>query len=137
MFQNINWKELISGEYWFGVDRATMHLTDKIILYFGVGLVVLAIVLLVFKLLSKNDLIRPVYNRLISVFFTVGLLEMLWFLLRSQYVYALGSRLAALVVGVIGLIYLYKPAKYLLLQYKKDSQVLSKQQLKEKYLQAR
>lgn len=134
---NINWKELISSEYWFGIDRAAMHLTDKIILYFGIGLVVLAIVLVVLKLLSKNDLTRPVYNRVISVFFTVGLLEMFWFLLRSQYVNALGSRLAALVIGVIGLIYLYKPAKYLLTQYKKDSQVLSKQQLKEKYLQSK
>lgn len=135
MFQNINWKELISSEYWFGIDRASMHLTDKIILYFGAGLVVIAIALLVIKLLSKNELVRPIYNRVVSVFLTVGLLEMLWFLLRSQYVYALGTRLAALVIGIIGLIYLYKPAKYLLFQYKKDSQVLSKQQLKEKYLQ--
>lgn len=132
---NINWKTFITSDYWLDIDRAGMHLTDKIILWFGVALVAIAIIILVVRLVSKNSLKKSVYDKIIAVFLTVGLLEMLWFVLRSQYVNALGTRLAALIVGLIGLFYLRKPIKYLLFEYRKDAQQLSKQQLKDKYLQ--
>lgn len=134
---NINWKELISNEYWFGIDRAGMHLTDKVVLYFGVAMVAIALIVLVVRLVSNDKLKRPVYNRLLSVLFTVGLLEMLWYVLRAQFVNALGTRFSAFIVGLFGLYFLYQPVKYLLFKYKKDANEMSRQQLKEKYLQQR
>ncbi len=130
----INWNELISKQYWLGLDRGVVHLTDKIILYFGAALVVIGVILLIVRLLSSDKLKRPQFGRISSVFMTVGLLEMLWYVLRWQYVSALGSRLAALLVGLFGIYFLIKPIRYFLFQYRKDLNLLSKEQLKEKYL---
>ena len=134
---NINWNVFITKDYWLGIDRAGMALTDNIILYVGIALVALAIIVLVIRLVSSNDLTRATYNRVISVFFSVGLLEMLWYVLRSQFVNALGTRLSALIVGLVGLYFLIQPIKYFLFQYRHDLVNLQKQKLKEKYLQTR
>lgn len=131
---NINWKELITKQYWFGLDRGVVHLTDQIILYTGAALVLLGVILLIVKLISKDTLKKPQISRVSSVFITVGLLEMLWYVLRWQYVNALGSRFMAALIGVIGLMFLWKPIKYFLFSYRKDVVIQSKEQLKEKYL---
>lgn len=131
---NINWKELITKQYWFGLDRGVVHLTDQIILYAGAALVLFGVILLIVKLISKDTLKKPQISRVSSVFITVGLLEMLWYVLRWQYVNALGSRSMAALIGVIGLMFLWKPIKYFLFSYRKDVVIQSKEQLKEKYL---
>lgn len=131
---NINWKELITKQYWFGLDRGVVHLTDQIILYTGAALVLLGVILLIVKLISKDTLKKPQISRVSSVFITVGLLEMLWYVLRWQYVNALGSRFMAALIGIIGLMFLWKPIKYFLFSYRKDVVIQSKEQLKEKYL---
>lgn len=131
---NINWKELITKQYWFGLDRGVVHLTDQIILYAGAALVLFGVILLIVKLISKDTLKKPQISRVSSVFITVGLLEMLWYVLRWQYVNALGSRFMAALIGVIGLMFLWKPIKYFLFSYRKDVVIQSKEQLKEKYL---
>ncbi len=131
---NINWKELITKQYWFGLDRGVVHLTDQIILYTGAALVLLGVILLIVKLISKDTLKKPQISRVSSVFITIGLLEMLWYVLRWQYVNALGSRFMAALIGIIGLMFLWKPIKYFLFSYRKDVVIQSKEQLKEKYL---
>ncbi|QQS22822.1 hypothetical protein IPM19_04325 [bacterium] len=130
----INWNEFITKQYWFGIERGVVHLTDKVILYFGAALVVLGVVFLIVRLLSSDKLKRPQFGRLSSVFMTIGLLEMIWYVLRWQYVSALGSRTTALLIGLAGIYFLIKPLKYFLFQYRKDMNLLNKEQLKEKYL---
>lgn len=131
---NINWSEFAKTSYWFGIERGVIHLTDKIILGFGAALVILGVLVLLVRILAKNQLIKPSLGRISSVFISVGLLEMLWYLLRTQYVNVLSSRTAALLIGVVGLMYLYKPIKYFLSQYKNDLVSFHQQQLKDKYL---
>lgn len=133
----INWQELTSKNYWLGIDRLGMHLTDKVILFFGLGLIALAITLWILRRFKTSPVTTQFYSRLISVFFTVGLLEGLWFVLRSQYVNTLGTRLAALIIGLVGLAFLIKPLKYFIFNYRQDLTRLSKEQLKQKYLQKR
>ena len=136
MFESINWSLLLTSKFWFEIDRMTsISLADKIILWTGVALLALGIILLVYRLLTKNILLKPVIGRVSSVFISVGLLEMLWFLLRTQYVNTLGARITALLIGLIGLGFLFGPLKYFLKQYRQDKVNYQKQQVKEKYLQ--
>ena len=130
----INWKEFFSSQYWLGIDRGLVHPTDKIIFAFGAGIFIIGVLILLVKLVSKNQLLKPILTRIASVFIWVGLLEILWYFLRIQYVNALGSRLAALIVGLVGLFFLYKPVKYFFTQYKQDRESHQKQQVKDKYL---
>lgn len=130
----INWKVFISSEYWFGLDRVIVHLTDKIILYAGLALVLLGVIFLIVKIISSDKLKKPHFSRISSTFITIGLLEMFWYVLRWQYVNILGSRFMALVIALIGLISLIKPIRYFLFNYKKDSAMMGKEQLKDKYL---
>ncbi len=41
----INWKVLLTQDFWFDVDRSQIHRIDYVILYFGIALVVLGILL--------------------------------------------------------------------------------------------
>ena len=131
---NINWSVFITTRYWFGIERGVLYLTDKIILGAGAALVVIGVLVLLYKLLSKNVLVKPHLGRISSVFISVGLVEMLWYLLRTQYVNVLGTRTAALLVGLVGLYYLIKPIKYFFKQYRSDLAQFHQQQQKEKYL---
>ncbi len=130
----INWKDFFSTKYWFAIDRAVVHPTDKIIFGFGAIIFILGVLVLLVKLISKNQLLKPIIGRISAVFITVGLLEILWYFLRLQYINALGSRLAALIIGLVGLVFLYKPVKYFFGQYSKDQELYQKQQVKDKYL---
>lgn len=138
MFDSINWSVFTTSRFWFGIDRfGGVSLTDKIILWFGAGLLALGIILLIYRVVSKNMLVKPALGRISSVFITVGLLEMFWFLLRAQFVNTLGTRFAALLVGLIGLGFLYSPVKYFFKHYKQDSANFEREQTKQKYLQQR
>jgi hypothetical protein len=130
----INWNEFFSTEYWFALDRAMIHPTDKIIFGFGAAIFILGVLVLLARMVSKNNLLKPMLGRIAAVFIWVGLLEILWYFLRIQYVHALGSRMAALIVGLVGLAFLYKPVKYFFKQYRQDQANFNKQQIKDKYL---
>ncbi len=135
MFNPIDWSLVFSTQFWLGIDRFKgVSMADKMILWFGVALLVIGILVLVYRLVSKNNLLKPALGRVSSVFITVGLLEMLWFLLRSQLVSALGSRAAAVIVALVGLAFLIKPIKYFFKQYGADHVAYVKQQQKDKYL---
>lgn len=138
MFNPIDWSLVWSSQFWFGIDRFKgVSMADKIILWFGVGLLAVGIIVLVYRLLSKNVLLKPILGRISSVFISVGLLEMFWFLLRSQLVNTLGSRFTAVLIGLIGLGFLYGPLKYFLRQYSQDATAYQREELKNKYLQKR
>lgn len=132
MFNDINWSEVFSSQFWFGVDRLGLHLTDRIILVGGATLVLVGIIILIVRFISNNHLLKPYYAKLTSVFLTIGLLEMLWFLLRTQYVNALGTRFTAAGIILVGLLWLIQPIRYLMTQYKTDYELHQKQLQKEK-----
>ncbi len=130
----INWKEFISSDFWLGLDPVITRLTDKIILYAGIGLVLLGVIFLIVKIISSDRLKKPYFSRISSTFITIGLLEMLWYLLRWQYVNVLGARITAALIAIIGLLFLIRPIRYFLFNYKEDSLQMSKEQLKNRYL---
>ena len=137
MLTNIQFSNLLKKDYWLEIDRVSLHFIDKSFLYLGAVLVVLGVGVLVWKSIYKNQLLKPSLSTIGNTLIVVGVLEMLWFLLRIQFVSVLGTRISALIVMIVGILWLIKPVKYLLLHYKSDLQDYHKKQLKEKYLQMR
>ena len=137
MLQNIQWKQLITQEFWFGIDRVGLHLTDRVILIGGAAIVVSGIVVLIIRFIKGDHLLKPALAKMTSVLLTIGLLEMLWFLLRAQYVNALGTRFTAVGILLVGLLWLIQPIRYLFFQYPAEYAEWEKQKSKEKYLQKR
>jgi hypothetical protein len=135
MSMAINWKEVISKDFWFDIDRTAIHLSDRAILYGGGAAVMLGIMLFVYKVFTKNLFLKKVTSQLSTIFITIGLLEVIWFALRWQYVSALGTRFVAALIGIAGLVWLYWPIKYLFTRYKTDMAEAQRKMVRDKYLQ--
>lgn len=136
-FKNINWGEVFSKDFWFGIDRTAIHTSDKVFLYIGSALVALAIIALIYARFSKNQFLGRVAVRLSKLFITIGLLEGLWYLLRIQYVSALGTRFVAALLLVWAVVWIYFPLKYLVKNYKFDMEKAQREMSREKYLKTK
>ena len=132
---NINWNEVLSSEFWFSIDRTRLHLTDWVIAYGAIGLVVLGIIFLIYKYGTKNVFLKEVARRFATIFITIGVLEAIWFGFRYQLAQALGTRFAAVLIAVVGLVWLYGPIKYLCTRYTTDMAEAQRKMMREKYLQ--
>lgn len=130
----INWHQFVTSNFWFGVDRVNIHTIDRAIFYAGAAAVVLGIIFLVSRFLIKNKFLKRVAAQFSVLFIVMGLAEVAWYAMRTQYVATLSTRFVAALIAVIGLIWLYHPVKYLLRRYKVDMAEVQRQQLKEKYL---
>jgi uncharacterized membrane protein len=133
-FSNINWGEFISKDFWFGIDRASLHTSDKMFLFIGVAMIVVGIVAFIYARFAKNQFLARAARWFGKIFLTTGLFEGIWFALRSQYVYVLGTRFVATLLLVWALIWLYFPVKYLLRNYKLDMERAERQASRDKYL---
>ncbi len=132
--KEINWAEVFSRDFWFGIDRFSIHFTDKAFLWIGVALVVLSVIALLYARFADNEFLAKVAVRISKIFMVIGLFEGLWYLLRTQYVAALGTRTVALLILVWGLIWIYFPIRYIVTHYKTDMEKAQRQASREKYL---
>ncbi len=132
--KNLNWRELITADFWFGVDRIRIHTSETAILYIGAALVVLGIITIIASRITKNLFLRQVLGRFAKIFFTIGILEGIWYLLRTQYTAVLGSKAVAVLLLLWGIIWLYWPIKYLLKNYKEDMAKASREASRQEYL---
>lgn len=130
----MNYKTLLTSDFWFQVDRSGLHLSDKIILWIAVGLVVLACL----QFLGSRYVTRPfdkeILRKLAGATLWFGLLELLWFVFRYEYATMLGTHAAALVIALPFLIRI----GYLKIKYLRNRKVAlaiwQKEQVKLKYL---
>jgi hypothetical protein len=132
--KDINWDEVFSKDFWFGIDRFSIHFSDKMFLYIGIALVVAGILKLLYARFSHNKFLARVASRVGKILITIGLLEGLWYLLRTQFVQALGTRAVAMLLLVWLVIWLYFPLRYLLKNYKEDMEQAQREASREKYL---
>lgn len=133
-FKDINWNEVFSNKFWFGIDRSAIHLSDRLFLYAGGALVVLGLITLIYVRFASNKFLAKVALRVAKIFATIGLLEVFWYFLRIQYVQALGTRFTAALILAGGLVWLYWPIKYLISHYKTDMAEAERASMREKYL---
>jgi hypothetical protein len=133
-FNEIKWSELATNKFWFGVDRLSIHLSDNLFLYAGLALLGLGILTLIYARFASNQFLSRVAMRAAKILVTIGLLEAFWYLLRIQYVQALGTRFTAMLILLAGVIWLYWPIKYLVSHYKVDMEKAERAASREKYL---
>lgn len=133
-FSNINWSEVWSKDFWFGIDRFMIHASDKAFLYIGIGLVILGLIALAYARFAHNIFLQRVALRISKIFLIIGLLEAFWFLLRTQFVAALGTRFTAVLLLLWGLVWMYWPIKYLITHYSEDMEKAQRQASRDKYL---
>lgn len=130
----IQWGEFITKQFWFGIERTGTHLTDKAFLAIGAGLVVVGIVALVYAWISKNEFFVRSAVKLGKTFITIGLLEGLWYLLRTQYVQAFGTRLVAILLLLWAVIAVVFQMRYFISHYKVDAEKARRASEIDKYL---
>lgn len=133
-FQNINWRQLKTYDFWFGYDRFVIHVSDKIFLIIGALLVLGGIIALVYVFFAHNEFLEKVAKWKAKVLITIGLLEMLWFVFRYEYVQVFSVRLVAVLLLVIGAFWMYYPVKYFFTRYKVDLAEAERKASREKYL---
>lgn len=132
--KNINWHDFITPQFWFSIDRARIHPSEKAFLYLAIVLIVLGILFLVYAKLSKNQFLMRVSIRFAKIFFTIGIAEAIWFGLRYQYAQVIGTKFVAMLIVLWGLVWLYWPIKYLLKNYKADMAEAQRAASRDKYL---
>ncbi len=130
----INWKEVFSYDFIFGVDSSGLHKSDHWILYAGVALLTAGIILMLYRLMVKNVFLKKVARQFGNIFITIGVLEIIWYGLRFENTQALGSKFTALLFALIGLIWMYWPVKYLFTRYKTDMAEAERKVMRDKYL---
>ncbi|HEX3099879.1 MAG TPA: hypothetical protein VHQ41_02810 [Patescibacteria group bacterium] len=131
---HINWREFATTQFWFAIDRSGPHPSDKVILLAAAVIFVLGILVLVYARFAKNQFLADVARRVGKIFVGTAILEALWYGLRYEYAQVLGTKAAAAVILLGGLIYLYSPLKYLITHYKTDMAVAERAASREKYL---
>lgn len=132
--KNINWSELATKEFWFYIDRATIHFSEMAFVYLAGILIVLGIIFILFARFTKNKFLALAAIRFAKIFFTIGILEGIWFGLRYQYAQVLGTKFVAALIVLWGLVWLYWPIKYLLTNYKIDMAEAQRAASRDKYL---
>lgn len=133
-FSGLNWRELITYKFWFGYDRFVMHTSDNLFLLAGLILVLLGVVTFIYSRITKNEFLALVVTKISKIFFTIGLLEVFWYFLRYQYVQALSTRFVAVLILIVGLVWMYWPVKYFITRYKVDMTEAQRKASREKYL---
>lgn len=133
-FKEINWSEVFSKDFWFGIDRFAIHLSDRMFLWTGIVLVVLSIIFLLYARFASNQFLAKFALRVSKILLIIGLSEGVWYLLRTQFVQALGTRFTATVILLLGLVWLYFPIRYLVTHYKVDMEKAQREANREKYL---
>ena len=133
-FQDIKWSEFATTQFWFAIDRAMLHQSDRIFLLIAAVLFVIGLIILTFALVTKNQFLSRVAKRMSKIFITIAVLEALWFGLRYQLVQVFGTKAAAVLILLTGLVWLYWPLKYLIKNYKVDMAEAQRAASREKYL---
>lgn len=133
-FQDIKWSEFATTEFWFAIDRAMLHQSDRIFLLIAIVLFVLGLIMFTYTRFSKNQFLARVASRVSKIFITIAILEGIWFVLRYQLVQVFGTKAAAVLILLAGLVWLYWPIKYLITHYKVDMGEAQRAASREKYL---
>jgi hypothetical protein len=126
--------KLLSADYLINIDLAALHRSDKAFLVVGGALTIAGIIFRLTSMSSHHPYARRIWRRLSLWALTIGLLEVLWFALRYERAVYLGSHLVALLILLVGLVWLVPLLKYWLGQYRHDVSQWQKDQVKQKYI---
>jgi hypothetical protein len=133
MFLSFNLHKLLSKTYLF-TNAVIYTRSDKLFFALGALAVILAIVFKIAALSSQSPVDKITRNKFYRLFLTIGISEVVWFAFRYENATFLGSHFVALIILLIGIIWLVWLLASIIINYKSDKTTWEKEQLKLKYL---
>jgi hypothetical protein len=130
----IDWKQIVSPDFFFKIDRVRLHRSDWAVLIVGALLLIAGIMASVYKRSRQVPYAKILIARLVRLYITIGILFVLWFAFRYEVVRWFGTRFAAVLILVYGLVWLGFIAADYFKNYRPNKELWEKEQLKNKYL---
>jgi Ca2+/Na+ antiporter len=130
----MNIKQYLSYQYLFQTNTVFVSPQEKLFFLSGGILVLLAIVLKIAAVLSPNPVDQKFRNKFYRLFLTIGLAQIFWYLCRYENVLFFGTHFVALVIALIGVIWLVAILVSIFRFYRPAKEVWEKEQVKLKYL---
>jgi H+/gluconate symporter-like permease len=127
-------KDFFSAKFLFEINRVLIEPIDKFFLGFGTAAVVIAIVFRVAQTLAPTPVDAKYRSKFFKLFLTIGLLEIVWYGARLQFVRFFGSHFVAILILLIGLVWFGRIAYGMAKNYKREKADFDKEQLRLKYL---
>ena len=124
----------LTADFLFNINRVLIEPVDKGFLFIGVAFVVLAIVFKLGAKFAPSNIDSKYRNKFFHLFLTIGIMEIIWFVARTQFIMLFGTHLIALLIILIGLFWFGWVIKKMMQNYRREKQEWEKQQLKLKYL---
>ncbi len=130
-----DFRKLISIPYLFKVDTILLHRSDKLFFGIGIVLIVVGIVCRLTSFYAPHKFSRRFWQRLSNLSLTIGILEVLWFGFRYENIPAISTHFVALLLLLIGVVWLFFIIRYRLRVYPVELGQWEKEKTKQKYLQ--
>ena len=128
------WQKITDLNYWFSQPLVILINGDKLLAGFFLTLTVLGIVLWIVVGFVSHATDQKLIKRFWHLTFTIGLLGLLWAAFRYENVPIFSLRVWALLVALIGGIWLLFIIKYLIFDFRSEKNEFDKQSVKNKYL---
>ena len=127
-------KQFFTAQYLFQFNTAFVSPQEKLFFLGGTILVLLSIVLKISAVLAPDPVDVKYRQKFYHLFLSIGLGEMAWYFCRYENAVFFGSRFVALLIVLIGLIWLGAILVSAFRHYKAEKQVWEKEQVRLKYL---
>lgn len=109
----IDFKQFITSDFWFQIDRTLIHKSEYAAIVTGGVLLLLSLAIYLYARTSSIPQLKAWWNKIATVSLITGLLSGLWFGLRYEAIRFFGSRFilglifGAWVIRIAYLIYVY------------------------------
>lgn len=121
-------------DFWFQQPGVVLGGEDKILFIVFAGMIVLGAIFILWTNFNKHQVVKRLLSRVRNLFVWVGLVGVLWFVMRYENVPMLGKRFWFLVLAVWWVIWAGFIAWYGLAKFRKDKQEVDWKKLNSKYL---
>jgi hypothetical protein len=127
-------KQYFTTKFLFEINRVIIERSDRTFLIIGILAVTLAIVFKLSSILAPTPVDKKYRNKFFNLFLTIGLGEVFWYGARTQNVKLFGTHFMALLLLLVGLVWLVMIFIKLIKSYGREKKEWEKEQVKLKYL---
>ena len=130
----MSFKEFFAVKSLFEINRVMIEPADKVLMSVGLALVLLAIIFKLAAAYAPTPVDKKYRSKFFNLFAWIGLLELVWFGARAQYVRFFGTRFTALLILLVGLAWFVPLVISSFKHYSEEKTQWEKDQVKAKYL---
>ena len=130
----MNLKSYFTYQYLFQINGAYVTPSEKLFLFSGAILVLLAVVFKISAKLAPTPVDSKYRERFYRLLLTVGLAELFWYMCRYESIKFFGSHFVIWLIILTGLVWLAAILVSMLRNYRTKKRVWQKEQVKLKYL---